>query len=74
MSHGCRSVAFPAISCGIYGYPVAEAIPIALAAVRRWTGSLPEQVVFVGFDSSVVAVLGQVLGPASAVAHLHGPR
>jgi O-acetyl-ADP-ribose deacetylase (regulator of RNase III) len=29
-----RIVAFPAISCGIYGYPPREAAPVALAAVR----------------------------------------
>ena len=32
--HGLSSVAFPAISTGIYGYPVNEAVPIALGAVR----------------------------------------
>ena len=34
---GARSVAFPAISCGIYGYPVEEAAPVALRAVRGAT-------------------------------------
>jgi len=29
-----ESVAFPAISCGVYGFPVEEAAPIALAAAR----------------------------------------
>jgi O-acetyl-ADP-ribose deacetylase (regulator of RNase III) len=29
---GAQSVAFPAISCGIFGYPVEEAAPIALSA------------------------------------------
>ncbi|HEX6763278.1 MAG TPA: O-acetyl-ADP-ribose deacetylase [Gaiellaceae bacterium] len=29
-----RSVAFPAISCGVYGYPPELAAPVALAAVR----------------------------------------
>jgi O-acetyl-ADP-ribose deacetylase (regulator of RNase III) len=31
---GCRTIAFPAISCGIYGYPVELAAPIAIDAVR----------------------------------------
>ncbi len=30
VSHGVRSIAFPAISCGIYGYPAEEACRIAL--------------------------------------------
>jgi O-acetyl-ADP-ribose deacetylase (regulator of RNase III) len=32
LAHGCRTVALPAISCGIYGYPLDEAADIALAA------------------------------------------
>jgi O-acetyl-ADP-ribose deacetylase len=31
---GARTVAFPAISTGVYGYPLAEAAPVAVAAVR----------------------------------------
>jgi O-acetyl-ADP-ribose deacetylase len=31
--HGLRSVAFPAISTGAYGYPVHEAAPIAISSV-----------------------------------------
>jgi O-acetyl-ADP-ribose deacetylase (regulator of RNase III) len=32
---GARSVAFPAVSCGVYRFPVALAAPIAVAAARE---------------------------------------
>ncbi len=32
-AHGLRTVAFPAISCGVYGYPAAEAARVALATL-----------------------------------------
>lgn len=34
-----RSVAFSAISCGVYGYPLDEAAEVALGAVRTWLGT-----------------------------------
>jgi O-acetyl-ADP-ribose deacetylase len=39
---GAATVAFPAISCGVYGYPVEEAAPVAVAAVRNAATSVEE--------------------------------
>ena len=53
-SLGAATVAFPAISTGIYGYPKDEAAAIAVTTVREWTGaSAPNPittVTFVTFD------------------------
>ena len=50
--HGLRSVAFPAISTGIYGFPMSRAIPIALGETRRFLASdaTIERVIFVCFS------------------------
>jgi O-acetyl-ADP-ribose deacetylase len=46
---GCRSVAFPAISTGVYGFPLERAAPIALATTSEELARRPgiERVVFV---------------------------
>jgi O-acetyl-ADP-ribose deacetylase (regulator of RNase III) len=46
---GARSVAFPAISTGVYGYPLEEAAPVAIEAVRGATTRVAE-VRFVLYD------------------------
>jgi O-acetyl-ADP-ribose deacetylase (regulator of RNase III) len=47
---GARTVAFPAISTGVYGYPVAEAASVAVAAVRSCAETSVELVRFVLFS------------------------
>ena len=48
----CRTIAFPNISTGIYGYPKAEAAKIATSTVQNFlkTSILIEKVIFVCFD------------------------
>ncbi len=50
----CRTVAFPALSTGIYGYPVEKAAPIAVEAVRPLEGRFDE-VRFVFLDDEARA-------------------
>lgn len=57
LEKGCRSIAFPAISTGIYGYPVAAASVIAVGSVHGWLLNHPEgvdRVVFVLFDAATL--------------------
>ncbi|AKC69298.1 O-acetyl-ADP-ribose deacetylase [Pandoraea oxalativorans] len=55
---GCRSVAFPAISCGVYGYPPELAVPLAVFTVSDALPHFPgiEHVEFVCFDAAMFAL------------------
>jgi len=54
--HGLRSIAFPAISCGVYGYPLENAARIAIATVRTFLDSheYPEKVLLCCFGTAVL--------------------
>ena len=57
---GARTVAFPAISTGVHGYPVEQAAPIAIAAVHH-AGTQVEEVRFVLFSERDLAVFREAL-------------
>jgi O-acetyl-ADP-ribose deacetylase (regulator of RNase III) len=40
--HGCKSIAFPSISTGAYGYPLTEASRIALKTIREFISANPD--------------------------------
>jgi O-acetyl-ADP-ribose deacetylase (regulator of RNase III) len=48
-----RSIAFPAISCGAYGFPVSAACRIGFDVLRAWQGSAPREAWLVAFDDRV---------------------
>lgn len=53
VEHGVRTIAFPSISTGVYGYPVQEAARVAVAAVRKFLEENPgkmDLVLWVLFD------------------------
>ncbi|HJP29867.1 MAG TPA: O-acetyl-ADP-ribose deacetylase [Candidatus Latescibacteria bacterium] len=61
--HGLCRVAFPAISCGVYGYPVEAASRVALTTTVEHlrSQSLPEGVTFVLFSPPVYMMFDQTL-------------
>ena len=61
---GAHSIAFPAISTGIYGYPLEEAAPVALGAVRTAPTKV-EKVVFVLFDEAALRAFEAAAAPSS---------
>jgi O-acetyl-ADP-ribose deacetylase (regulator of RNase III) len=52
-AHGLASIAFPAISCGVFGYPHAQAAKVALEAIRAWRQPMPQRVVLCCFDTAM---------------------
>ncbi|MBQ4506892.1 MAG: O-acetyl-ADP-ribose deacetylase [Firmicutes bacterium] len=61
---GIRTVAFPSISTGVYGYPVREAASVAAAAVRAYVSEHPDAfdlVLWVLFDPRTKAAYDEAL-------------
>ncbi|WP_266170686.1 O-acetyl-ADP-ribose deacetylase [Dyella subtropica] len=64
-AHGLHTIAFPAISCGVYGYPPERAAPVALAALRECLLQHAEmQVQLCCFDARMASVWREALNPA----------
>jgi O-acetyl-ADP-ribose deacetylase (regulator of RNase III) len=62
--HGFASIAFPAISTGVYGFPPAQAADIAVATVGEGLAATPslERVIFACFDAGTAALYRARLG------------
>lgn len=63
VENGCKTIAFPAISCGVYGYPMDSAARIAAAEVLAFLGRHDEitKVLFVLFDERGLKIYQNVL-------------
>jgi O-acetyl-ADP-ribose deacetylase (regulator of RNase III) len=68
-AHDVRTIAFPAISTGVYGYPLAEAAPIALATAAAELAAHPDaidEVRFVLFGADALAAFSDALAALPA--------
>jgi O-acetyl-ADP-ribose deacetylase len=64
IEHGAKTIAFPAISCGVYHFPIDEATKIAVATVRDFlqTHGGIEKVTFVAFGEEIEQAYRRELG------------
>jgi O-acetyl-ADP-ribose deacetylase (regulator of RNase III) len=58
---GARTVAFPAVSAGVYGWPMDDAARQAVAGVRSATVTAVAEVRFVLFDARALAAFEAAL-------------
>jgi O-acetyl-ADP-ribose deacetylase len=65
MRHKIKTIAFPCISTGVYGFPADRACQIAVEEVKRFLGAraLPEKVTFVCFLDRDFELYRRALGP-----------
>lgn len=63
LAHGIRTVAFPAISCGVYGYPIVAASHIAVDACTTHlkTHDVPEKVSFTLFSATDLDIYARTI-------------
>jgi O-acetyl-ADP-ribose deacetylase (regulator of RNase III) len=58
-----RTIAFPAISCGVYGYPIDQAAAIAVTTVKKFVASSNQfrEIIFACFEKDVAASYSTLL-------------
>ena len=61
-SLGCKSIAFPLIATGVYGFPKDEALQIALSEINKFLLSNDMKVILVVFDRKAFELTGKLVG------------
>lgn len=66
LAEGYRSIAFPAISTGVYGYPIDAASAVAVTTIREWLAAHPqttlETVTLLAYSADDLRAIQRVLG------------
>lgn len=66
MENGCKSVAFPLISSGIYGYPKVEALRVATLAIKDFLDGHDIDVSLVVYDKTSLEVSEKLIGEVAS--------
>ena len=64
VEQGLKTIAFPGVSTGVYGYPKAEAAQVAIRTVRAFVAVSPDaldEVIFCAFDDGYAQLLREAL-------------
>lgn len=72
--NNCSSIAFPLISSGIYGYPLAEALEVASSAIQAFLTKHELQVYLVLFNQADFSLKTKVLRPVQDYLNTHWLR
>lgn len=71
LENGCETVAFPLISSGIYGYPKAEALRVATAAIQEFLNTQDMEVFLAVFDKAAFEVSENLMGEVASYIDEH---
>jgi O-acetyl-ADP-ribose deacetylase (regulator of RNase III) len=63
VNNNIKSIAFPAISCGVYGYPKADAAEVAIQTIRKFlqNNNSIKEIYLVSFDSEMKQIYEKIL-------------
>lgn len=68
---GAETIVFPAISTGIYGYPLREATAVAITAIGTWFEQNQDtslmKVTLIGYDQQQAETIAEILGDPAAI-------
>ena len=60
VEYGCKTVAFPLVSAGVYGYPKAEAMRVALETMREFLQAHDMNIILVIFSPADVSLAEKI--------------
>ncbi|HOR13401.1 MAG TPA: macro domain-containing protein, partial [Clostridia bacterium] len=71
VENNCKSIAFPLISSGIYGYPKDEALQVATSAIQDFLSDHDLDVILLVFDKSAFTISRELLGAVESYIDEH---